>query len=107
MVGAPTKEYAQAHSMMHRRLTTAGIEVAPHYHQLLVDSKRRTSNCSKFDLLNSRKSPASIDERNRHTHILYRSPSGKRAASIIVLLVVFVAYGYCISCTLVLLYAYK
>ena len=22
--------------MMHRRLTTAGIEVAPHYHQLLV-----------------------------------------------------------------------
>ena len=36
LVGAPTKEYAHPYSMMHRRLTTAGIEVAPHYHQLLV-----------------------------------------------------------------------
>ena len=25
--------------MMHRRLTAAGIEVAPHYHQLLVKEK--------------------------------------------------------------------
>ena len=32
----PTKEYTHRYSMMHRRLTTAGIEVAPHYHQLLV-----------------------------------------------------------------------
>ena len=32
----PTKEYTHPYSMMHRRLTTAGIEVAPHYHQLLV-----------------------------------------------------------------------
>ena len=32
----PTKEYTHLYSMMHRRLTTAGIEVAPHYHQLLV-----------------------------------------------------------------------
>ena len=31
-----TKEYTHRYSMMHRRLTTAGIEVAPHYHQLLV-----------------------------------------------------------------------
>ena len=36
VVGAPTKEYAHPYSMMRRRLTTAGIEVAPHYHQLLV-----------------------------------------------------------------------
>ena len=36
VVGAPTKEYAHPYSMMHRRLTTASIEVAPHYHQLLV-----------------------------------------------------------------------
>ena len=36
LVGAPTKEYAHPYSMMHRRLTTAGIEVAPHYHHLLV-----------------------------------------------------------------------
>ena len=36
VVGAPTKEYAHTYSMMHRRLTTAGIEFAPHYHQLLV-----------------------------------------------------------------------
>ena len=36
VVGAPTKEYAHPYSMMHRRLTSAGIEVAPHYHQLLV-----------------------------------------------------------------------
>ena len=34
----PTKEYTHRCSMMHRRLTTAGIEVAPHYHQLLVRS---------------------------------------------------------------------
>ena len=32
----PTKEYTHRYSMMHRRLTTAGIEVAPHYHRLLV-----------------------------------------------------------------------
>ena len=31
-----TKEYTHRYSMMHRRLTTAGIEVAPQYHQLLV-----------------------------------------------------------------------
>ena len=36
LVDAPTKECAHPYSMMHRRLTTAGIEVAPHYHQLLV-----------------------------------------------------------------------
>ena len=32
----PTKEYTHPYSMMHRRLPTAGIEVARHYHQLLV-----------------------------------------------------------------------
>ena len=32
----PTKEYTHPYSMMHRRLPTAGIDVAPHYHQLLV-----------------------------------------------------------------------
>ena len=32
----PTKEYTHPYSMMHRRLPTAGIEVAPNYHQLLV-----------------------------------------------------------------------
>ena len=31
-----TKEYTHPYSMMYRRLPTAGIEVAPHYHQLLV-----------------------------------------------------------------------
>ena len=31
----PTKEYTHPNSMMHRRLPTAGIEVAPHYHQIL------------------------------------------------------------------------
>ena len=30
----PTKEYTHPYSMMHRRLPTAGIEVAPHYYQL-------------------------------------------------------------------------
>ena len=30
------KEYTHRYSMMHRRLPTAGIEVAPHHHQLLV-----------------------------------------------------------------------
>ena len=33
----PTKQYTQQYSMMHRRLPTAGIEVAPHYHQLIVN----------------------------------------------------------------------
>ena len=32
----PTNECTHSYSMMHRRLPTAGIEVAPHYHQLLV-----------------------------------------------------------------------
>ena len=32
----PTKEYTHPYSMMHPRLPTAGIEVVPHYHQLLV-----------------------------------------------------------------------
>ena len=32
----PTKEYTHPYSAMHRKLPTAGIEVAPHYHQLLV-----------------------------------------------------------------------
>ena len=32
----PTKEYTHRYSMMNRRLTTAGIEVAPHYHQIVV-----------------------------------------------------------------------
>ena len=32
----PTKEYTHPYSMMHLRLPTAGIEVAPHYYQLLV-----------------------------------------------------------------------
>ena len=40
VVGAPTKEYAHPYPVMHRRLTTAGIEVAPHYHQLLVPYTR-------------------------------------------------------------------
>ena len=31
----PTKEYTHQYSMMHCRLPTAGIEVPPHYHQLL------------------------------------------------------------------------
>ena len=35
----PTKEYTHPYSMMHRRLPTAGIEVAPHYHQLLVSER--------------------------------------------------------------------
>ena len=37
--GAPTTDeriHAHPYSMMHRRLPTTGIEVAPHYHQLLV-----------------------------------------------------------------------
>ena len=38
--GAPTttKEYTHPYSMMHRRLPTARIVVAPPYHQLLVNS---------------------------------------------------------------------
>ena len=48
----PTKEYTHPYSMMHRRLPTAGIEVAPHYHQLLVASSSslqvpRSECCAK------------------------------------------------------------
>ena len=32
----PTKEYTHPYSMMHRRLPTAGIEVALHYHKIPV-----------------------------------------------------------------------
>ena len=35
----PTKEYTHRHSMMRPRLATAGIEVAPHFNQLLVADK--------------------------------------------------------------------
>ena len=37
----PTKEYTHRYSMIHCRFTTtAGIEVAPHYHQLLVHTSK-------------------------------------------------------------------
>ena len=42
----PTKEYTHPYSMMHRRLPTAGIEVAPHYHQLLVVRSRNRSEAT-------------------------------------------------------------
>ena len=55
LVGAQTKEYAHPYSMMHRRLTTVGIEVAPHYHQLLVYDEKNVRGdykmcccCSRF-----------------------------------------------------------
>ena len=44
----PTTDYTHPYSMMHRRLPTAGIEVAPHYHQLLV--MRRANEASLFFL---------------------------------------------------------
>ena len=43
----PTKEYTHPYSMMHRRLPTAGIEVAPHYHQLLVMRQGRGSEATE------------------------------------------------------------
>ena len=49
----PTKEYTNRYSMMHRRLITAGIEVAPHYHQSLV--MRRASEASLSSLVFPRK----------------------------------------------------
>ena len=36
----PTKEYTHPYPMMHRKLPAAGIEVEPHYHQLLVTVAR-------------------------------------------------------------------
>ena len=44
----PTKEYTHRYSMMHRRLTTAGIEVAPHYHQLLVIGGRERNKTRRI-----------------------------------------------------------
>ena len=38
----PTKEHTHPYSMMHRRLRTAGIEVAPNHHQLLVHTITET-----------------------------------------------------------------
>ena len=44
----PTKEYTHRYSMMHRRLTTAGIEVAPHYHhQLHEQDTNDTDNAQR------------------------------------------------------------
>ena len=41
----PTKEYTHPYSMIHRRLPTAGIEVAPHYHELpVLQSKNKACN---------------------------------------------------------------
>ena len=42
--------------MMHRRLTTAGIEVAPHYHQLLVHQNRMLPRFADLHAMNSGKS---------------------------------------------------
>ena len=42
----PRKEYTHPYSMMHRRLPTAGIEVALHYHQLLVYEVKKLKNVS-------------------------------------------------------------
>ena len=36
----PTKECTHPYSVVHRRLPTAGVKVAPHYHQLLVSQKQ-------------------------------------------------------------------
>ena len=46
----PTKGYTQPYFMMHRRLPTADIDIAPQYHQLLVNSRHphwlgRLSSC--------------------------------------------------------------
>ena len=35
--------FSHPYSMMHRRLPTAGIEVAPHYHELLISKKESSS----------------------------------------------------------------
>ena len=43
----PTKEYTPRYSMMHRILTTAGTEVVPHYHQLLVVTEGRRSEATE------------------------------------------------------------
>ena len=45
----PTKEYTHPYAMLHRRLPTAGNEVAPYYHQLLVVAlKTDTGTTSSF-----------------------------------------------------------
>ena len=49
----PTKEYTHPYSMMHRRSPTAGIEVAPHYHQLLVLCVNRRTT-TQFILLDQK-----------------------------------------------------
>ena len=43
----PTKEFTHPYPTMHRRLPTAGIEVAPHYHQILVMEGYNDSSCLK------------------------------------------------------------
>ena len=47
----PTKEYTHPYSMMHRRLPTAGIEVAPHYHLLIVRryTPKSTDRCIDYE----------------------------------------------------------
>ena len=48
VLGRPTKQYTHPYSIMHRRLPTAGIEVAPHYHQLLVTTRQFEGYATKF-----------------------------------------------------------
>ena len=43
----PTNEYTHPYSVMHRRLPTAGIQVAPYYHQLLVYTPQQVDNKKK------------------------------------------------------------
>ena len=75
----PTKEYTHPYSMMHRRLPTAGIEVAPHYHQLLVNQcqLRRAEQSIHF---------ASIPTNFSMFHILRPRPRKNASTSPLLLL---------------------
>ena len=75
----PTKEYTHPYSMMNRRLPTAGIEVAPHYHQLIVNQcqLRRAEQSLHF---------ASIPTNFSMFHILRPRPRKNASTSPLLLL---------------------
>ena len=57
VVRRPTTEYTHPYSMMHRRLPTAGIDIAPYCHQLLEPSDDPSDNTKQyvFDKLPTRR----------------------------------------------------
>ena len=97
----PTKEYTHRYSMMHHRLTTAGIEVAPHYDQLLL----LVSICALIILMTLYRCQGTTTTAQKqivcHTMLLWRAhhittPLGKLHIHVVDVLTIY-PYGHSVN----------